>query len=810
MVTLLAIALALSPSAQPAADTPALIPASSTRFAPSLESVQPYSMAAHPGARLAYAWSNPNLFIIDTATGELVATRGLSDVFGGGFAYSGTIEVVQGPETAWLVFGRVSQHDRIEVFSLDDPRDPIPHASIPVPSSSRSMMLPGGRSIAVIDYRSAFVTDLDTGSRTGEFQKAYGPYSNFGYASAAGGPPEEATIALVETNYIYGAPPAALTIHSVTPDNPPSLRAAVALERAPDQVLVDRGGTIVVLGYGNTGAPGSAHFEVRDAQTGDLLSQVPAADRWRIATLAEGGGRRVLAVAAVEGVALTDLADPASPAVIGLVETRMGFDYNGIVYAESLVPSATAPLLLVASPGEKAVLAVDIRDGSIAGRASTAGLPPLAIAVGEIGGSRDAVALAFRREFQKILALGGLQELQVLHLADPASPSLVARLARSEPRQVDAFVGLGPDHVVAVDSRTDSYALVDLRNGAVAQLTGPPVPLGAGSSIDPGEWLRSAGAFVLAVGSGTWQQWRLVDDRLAPVATGPDPYYYQYFSGDLHASGRAVLLGYGPEGTFLEVHDPDGRAGTLPLDLTEWDTVTISPTGRLALVVVRGFDPDTGLVRAIDLADLEHPKVAWAGEPDVATAEFSPSGSTILVTEGYFSGSFAVRRIDARTGAPIGGASAQIDKFYYHGIGTSFGTGASRRAVFWKWSYIGFETVLVDAGASTPTLLRTYPELVEGFPEYAPRATGGWYEIARNPWNDFADFLIADASGAQHHVLRDPRDHVFPRSLARGLFATVANPLGPTPEVVLWVDTTIPIPVTPSGPASSPRPLRRP
>ena len=106
-------------------------------------------------------------------------------------------------------------------------------------------------------------------------------------------------------------------------------------------------------------------------------------------------------------------------------------------------------------------------------------------------------------------------------------------------------------------------------------------------------------------------------------------------------------------------------------------------------------------------------------------------------------------------------------------------------------SSIGWETLLLDTGSAVPRVVQVYPEILDGFPVYAPRVTGGWYEIVRNPWNGFADFFIAAPDGTRRHVLRDERDHDLPVAVGRGGLATVAEKYGPRPEVVFWYDTTI-------------------
>lgn len=659
-------------------------------------------------------------------------------------------------------------------------------------------VLPDGRSAAVVTGFGAWTYDLETGSEVGAFAKAGGPYVEIGSTIGAGGAPESATVALVERRSVYPSYAYALSIHEVPGGSAPTLRVSAPLPADPFVLLVDRDGAIVVVGYGLDGPwEGPARYEVRDARTAAVLSVIDVEKGGRVAVLAEGDGARVLVIGDSEGVELFDLEDPSAPAARGRVATRLGFNHYGFVDPwNALAPSRIDPVVFAASPGEHAIVAIDVRDASIAGRSPCAGLPPLSIVIAEDGGRRVGVALASRTEFDEVYALGGRREVHLHDLTEPSAASLTARITRNEPGHVEGFVGLGPDHAVAVEPAYDAYALVSLREGRVVQVTGPPHLLGAADTLERGAWLRSAGRFVLAVGQHRWQEWVLVAGRLEPVTGGGSLLVPAYVAGDVHRSGRVALVGYENRAWFLEVHDPAGRTGRVAIEATKFDSVALSPDGRRAIVTRFSLEPGEGAVTCVDLADPEQPFVAWIGVPGVATARIDPAGETIFATLGYEAGAFTARRFDARTGAPIGGESAPIAKFYYHGDGTAFGSGSGWRDVVWTWTLSGWQTFLLDAGASTPTVLRVYPEILDGIPVYAPRETGGWYEIVRNPWDGYADFLVADAVGEQRHALRDPRDHEFPTSVGRGLFATVARPAGPSPEVVLWRDTTLRRPET--------------
>lgn len=779
---ILAVALTLSPSdPQPA---PELAIAATTRFAPSLEKTEPNSIAAHPDRPFAYAWSHDRLFVVDSASGE-VDTISLAAIYGASFGSSGRVETAGSGASARLLLGPVNGHGAIEVFSIVEPSAPVHVRSIPAYQYAAFRVLPDGRSVVIADDTTASLVEIESGKSLGTFSKAGGPFTPFTRVIGAGGAPDSTVVALIEARHGY---PYRLALHGVTPGTQPALLAAPELDGYPLGPLVDRRGEIVVVGFQPTST--GARYEVRDARDGSLLSVMTAPGRGGVATLAEGGGRRVLAVADKDGIDLFDLADPRFPVPLPRVTARIGYDGNGYVYSTALAPSFVDPWLFAASPGERAILAIDVRDGSIVGRSETGGVPPVAIAIGEAGGRRDAVALAYRQEFEEVLARGGRREIQIHDLAVVSSPRQVARIARSEPARIDGFVTVGADHAVAADSQSNAFALVSLREGRVVEVTGPDRLLGAADTIEPGGWLRSAGRFVLAFG-GSWQEWAIVPGHLKQVAAGGDIRTSQYTAGDILPNGRVVLLGYSSGGWFLEVHDLDGRDGRLSLELGEFDSLVLSPDGRRAAIVHTSFPPEIGLLTVVDLADAAHPAVAWTRSFDVATARFDASGETILATSGFFSGWFTALRLDAGTGAPLGGESTPVDKFFYHGEGTTYGSREGWRAVFWAWTWSGFQTVLIDAGVSPPAVLRLYPEILDAIPLYAPRAGGGWYEILRNPWDDYADFLFANAGGDEHLVLRDPRDHVFPRASGRGYLATVANWNGPEPAIVLWRDTAL-------------------
>ena len=732
------------------------------------------SLAFSPGAEVVYATSRSHLFVVSAADGTALDVRELAAP--GQQPSSGFGLALADAPGAPLLAAWNAQPPTLQVLSLEDPAHPVARHDLAWGERIVDVLpLPGSAVVAVLtkDLR---LIDLAGGAHLSILPPA-GLSPSWG-PMAVGGSSGRPLLAVKQQAYVAGVRRSFLIVYDVTDPAAPALLAQWEPSASPYLLAIDARGEIV------TSCAQFGPCEIRSTEGGALLSVVSTPGAVRDVALAEGGGGRVLAVSGPSSVQLVDLAEPASPGAPTVVEAGMTLPYlYGL--SEHLAPSSTEPLLAVAAVGEGSVLVVDVRTGAVISRWDAGGPRPVAARLGEgPGGRRTAAIVSLRMAGDEVFVIGGASQLDLLDLGNPAAPVVAGRLVRTNPLSIERFATLDRGLAVAADPGTNALVLLQLDDGAVLHATGFFQRFGR---VDEAETLFARGRTVLAISPSEWEVFDVSRGQLVSRTRGTTAFREEVFRGGLLPDGTAVVL----TSSRLLTELPDGRQGSL--DLPPLPAVAVelalSPSGRRALVSRLSFWPGEAGATLVSLDDPAAPTVVWDGLPEVASATFLEDEDRIFATFGLFGGWFTAGLFDAATGEPLGPPSEQIDVFYYHGLGTSFGAAGAARAVLWRWTWLGWETLLLDVGGTTPHVIEVLPEFVAG-PAYLARSGGGWYEFHNDPWEGPSEILVGLPDGAQTRAweLPDRRTWHSPRAVHPGVLAAVEQIAGRGVAISVWAD----------------------
>ncbi len=787
----LVLAVGLSLAAGDASPTPApgntslppLIEVHRTRFEPAFAMQANYrKLAFSPSAPIVYAISSRYLFVVDALSGARLDVLDLGEFLLEGYdGWRLRLSVAGGTERLVLSNGYGTA---LWVLSLADPAHPVLESSLPAESYPDVDVVPG-RTQALVVSLNAVLVDFVTGERF-DFVRPV-QYGTDWRSGAVGGTAERPVLAIHAS--LSGPDRDSLLLYALEDGLSPVLLSRADIPE-PSQgflsyLLVDRRGEIVIASYYADRA-GHGKFEVRDVATGYLLSSFQTPGLGYGAVLVEGGGERVLAVADRSGVDLMDLSDPSHPALRGRIEASLYWSDES-----RLAASDVAPILFVAAPGDGEVLAVDVRTATIAGRWHAGGPAPVSIAIGEgAGGRRDAAVLSRRLSDGQMPVPGGISELDLLDVSIPSSPELRGRFDSVFPTKVEGFVTVEGGQGVVADTSTNVILLFRLSDGAVLHTTGFHSSLYNVSDYYYTGMLRAAGSTVLAFSSRRYEVFEVHAGRLVSRAREELEVGVEIRDVTVLHEGTAIIV----TSRDLRTHLPDGRKGVISLPLSPRD-LQLSPSGDFAFVGSPS-SPFSGGGDAVmvDLSEPAQPKLLWQGLVGYSSAIFLEDGDRIFATFGHGPSWFDTGLFDVRSGAPLGEPGDPMDQFFYHTVTSTYGRGTEARVVLWILGWFGVQTVLFDAGSTTPRLLVEIPEHSGSFSSYLRRDGGGWYELLWGFREEPDRILVSDASGAQSEGL-NPAGSVlwfYPHNLRWGFFAATEAENGyEAPDIVVWRDTAL-------------------
>ncbi len=743
------------------ADPPPLAEVRRVPFEPSFDAVDggQLDVEFHPTARVAYAVSDRHLFVLDPVTGEELGGVDLGALAAPTYSARWDLATVGDRLVAWAGYPGL-----LAVFDVRDPARPGLVAFTTVwDRPAVGGVYDDGYFVLCHGYNRCEFISTDTFRVRSVVPHALPPSS---VIEAAGSPGADVPL-LVVRERTYSTPSSnGIALYDVAAGMP-SLRFVRQTDAYPGSIVADRTGDLLVAEFESYQPERRAWVETIDAHSGVTLASWDVPPGTAL-SLAEGGGRRLVQRDAT-GLEFVDLADPSAPEEIGRVEVPLRTYYD----ERTVAASVRDPVLFVASREERVVIAVDPRTATEISRLSIEGAAPFRVVMQEPGdGSRRGLVVSWRYDDHGALARGGRSHLDLADLTNPAAPAVTGRFLRNQPRSADGVAAIGGRYAVVYEIDSNALALVDLAEGRVVQVTGAAALLGEFDVYDAPE-LRTAGRFAVLGGEDGWETFELAGGRLEPRRSRILRYgSREWYDGvALAPDGKVVAAGSNLDtGAFLETVGPDGRSARVPRRSSRLLATTLSPAGDLAALVMPEFSEDSP-VDVWDVADAAAPKLLWSDPGDVSDAVFDPTGTRLLVSGPLFSGTFAVRAFDARTGVPLGPEGPGVPKFYYHGFGAQWIANGKWRAIYWKWSFLGWRNALLDLSEPEPTLLQVYPD-TGSFPEFAPRDGGGWYEVDRDPWDNLANLVIGTPEGDTVETGTFPGDHSGISAVRRGFAAT--------------------------------------
>lgn len=744
----------------------------------------------HPVAPVGYAVSGDHLFAFDARTGADLArlrmTSAASEPSWGGW----NLTLLGGRLLAWSYSAGV-----LAVLDIDEPSAPK-LLDVGVFEGPRLIGAFDEGFVALLHDDGFDLLAVEPFRVIAEIPHAL-PYGRFYWAFASAAAGAAPVLAAVEQSFV-GPRHQVLSVYDAA-GGVPVLRFSREESASIGSVLLDRAGEVLVATFDGYDPTRRTWIETIDARTGATLASWDVAPHIR-GTLAEGGGRQLL-LADATGIDVVDLEDPADPRPIGRVETGPPVSSSD---SRAIAPSDVEPVVVVADPVAREVVVLDPRTATEIARLGVESGMPVGVALQEVpGGTRRGAAIVRHADWTRAYFRGGLSRLDLVDLSDPAAPSTTGRFLRNHPRRVDAVASIGGRHVVAYEIQRNALALVDLAEGRVAQVTGAAAVLGEFDIYDAPE-LRTAGRFALLAGPAGWERFALVRGRLEPLdARIRAPHAREGLSAvDLTPAGTVVALGWRYENgrwlDDLETTGLDGRSGRIERVYSRLLAPVVSPVGELVVVSRPEYWGEERGLDVYDVSDPSSPTLLWTLPGDVSDAVFDPTGTRLLVSGPLWDSAFQVRAFDARTGAPLGPPSPDIAKYDYHGFGTQWIADGTWRAIYWKWSWCGWENALVDLSGPVPEHVRTYT-YVGSFPEFAPREGGGWYEARRDPWNEVAVLVVGSPEGETAETAVVPGDHSEITAVRRGFVAAARERDGEW-GISLWRDPAL---------VSAPVPVRR-
>src|SRR5436309_721288 len=344
---------------------------------------------------------------------------------------------------------QTSYNTPMRIYDASDPRRLVLLASAENCGSGAVVEAAGRAAFGYGDF-CGHLFDLDSGATLQPFERGI-------YRAAWGGGEGLAPVLAYVSQRSYKDPHVLSTWKVLDPAAPEAM-ASVVLPGYVEQLFVDMNGTFLVL----TMADG---FQVRNARTGELLSEVRDLSFPRHLVLAEGGGGKVVAVAYPGAVDLFDVKDPQAPERIGQVSLNLyNESLNGpyLNTRQQMVPARERPWLVLAVPDPPELVVVDIRDGSILGRWEAGPAQPAAVTLDEgAPGGPIAGLLSMRAIYDEVLVPGGTAHLDALSLALAERPEHLSRYERVTPQQIVQSAVFDGHLVASVDLAHNAIVVGD-------------------------------------------------------------------------------------------------------------------------------------------------------------------------------------------------------------------------------------------------------------------------------------------------------------------------------------------------------------
>ncbi len=646
----------------------------------------------------------------------------------------------------------IARRPDIVVFSLDDPSHPRETASSQYPCGSGLRPLAGGPLQVNTGASCAAVVDVRTGA-------VYSVFGGDSWYSISGGPASSPLLA------VYTGPNR-FDLWSLADPSLPSLRTTISTTGFRP-LAIDRGGEFFIIGGGPN------RIEIFSTADGTRLSKLDTSWNYEAVQLVESGGLQILAVPVYAGLELWDLGDPAAPKRIVTVPFQN---------VSSLAASRDEPLLFAADLAARTVSAVDPRDGAILGTHVVDGLGPRSLAACTTPGNERALAIrTLKYGAWDSGTPGVVGSIDRVRFDVVATPRFVSRYAPLGLNDVDAVFPFLGALVAAVDLDTGAIFVNDIRNGKTVATGGlvfrPNVGLLGVRAAASGKALAVADQYAYEVLD-------LRDDSVHTRAFHAPDDYASVLNVALAQDGTAVALIKGR----VHVIDPLGNTVSLAL-AADADTIDISPDGRFALISGDGWQPDRDVV-LLDITDRAAPRVAWRRDQQFNGAHFVDGGARILATASSWLNwwVFSTSTLSVATGETAG-VGPEIGQFFYHGFALQQGIGPKARAVFWKWDWIGEQTVLLDVSTDTPTVVTEVCPFCSIW-GYAPRGdTWSWYEV-HPTWSTLNRIFVGDGEG--HYGYHDLADlDSSDLALVRPGFLAGLRVRLPRSEVVVYRDVAL-------------------
>ncbi len=538
-------------------------------------------------------------------------------------------------------------------------------------------------------------------------------------------------------------------------------------------------------------------LETRDAATGAVLGTLENLPSYARVDLALSAGRRVLIGNRLDAVDIYDLSDPRSPRSLGTIEIASGW---GVPRRPGpVVVLRQRPWIVLGSSDPRGVVIADL-DGDTLGfwAQDPQGLViDVDVDEAETFGPVIFVQTLHADAFGQLVPGGGVAHLDVVSIASPGLPEMVASYRPISPRRIETWVPFAGRYAAVFDIETNALLTVDLTTGLPVTETG----LGFYSRARQENAVLAVAGDLLLAGDRRTQEIFRIDGgaltRIEAVSTGG--WAWQAVGAD---DGTLVLREQVGAGDRLSIRSADGLWTTFDPGFAA-GRMELHPSGRALLLgpaSVWSFGPQP--VALVDLRDPAAPALVWRRDVPAQFANWVRGGSAIAITLGDL-GRLQVQLLDGASGDFLGDPSPPVTKFFYHGPGVAVGAGDEAVMTYWAWTPLAWKTVVWNVGGDSPELrIETAEYLAE--PVFAPRRhDGAWYELRENVWAPGSSAVLVGHPDGRYDdyggcAINDPRP------VRRGVLASTYGYFLDRPRDIsvlhdpaLALPVVIPVPSTP-------------
>ncbi|MBD3869035.1 MAG: hypothetical protein IFK94_13005 [Acidobacteria bacterium] len=710
-----------------------------------------YGFKALPGTPyvMAYSWAG-DLFTVNPSEGTVLewityGPYGFGDAVGGDSHRRRMI--IPTSSSAWDSWPT-------RILDITDPR-----RVREIPTEGRcgreAAILPGAAiGVTFGDYRKTCILDLDSGEIRHTFSwttsEAHGVLSN-------GSP------GLILKSQYYARDADYYAMFDLgDPDNPAFLYSIETPKES--RLVVDRYFRFMVVAS-------DAETQVRDLPTGAVLSVLEWPNEYAKPVLVHDEVGSTLALVGRETVDLFDLSNPAEP------RYTLSFDIEPI--RSGYRPPARAhsgePWIAVSTVNPGGVVVIDVRDGSEVLRHQVEGTSAMGLEWTETESGEPAIVyfgyFSTDRQYD-IRPQGGKTVMDTLLLESTGEDPRIARISQVTPNVIQAAFPLGGRWVGVVDMANNAILLVDTADGTVLDTIGydqhPP--------ISDNHLRAASGGSTFVVGdSYGFNIFDVVDEHLVRRISRP---VEADTTGNLRdvavrQDGTVVVL----TAYALLTFGPERQPGHLELD-GGYSGIDLSETGGRAVLSANSiWGGENHKAHMVDLSDSSNPRSLWVAGAGVKFVDFVRGDAAVAVTlkNGEYWG-FSPLLLDADTGEVLGEPGRPTAVFYYYAPSCAFGHDGDSSLLYWRWTWIGWKSVLYNVSTDTPQL---FPESEEYYdsPWCVPRPDGkSAYEFREWSGKLESDVMV-----------------VLPDGIFRGYGTTTVNSPKPLRHGFLTGHATIPV-----------------